>query len=201
MVERFENERVLGAQTIAAHCVHVDAYEMDILRETQTKVTHQPRSNMNNAVGAQDSLGLLKRGICLGLGNDGFSNNMFAEMKAAYLLHKHAKGDPRVMGAHQVMQMAVANNARIAQLFWPKPLGELSVGAYADIILLDYAPITPLDASSLPWHVIFGVDGSHVTTTICGGKVLMQDRQLLTLDEHDIAAKARARARSVWNRL
>jgi cytosine/adenosine deaminase-related metal-dependent hydrolase len=174
---------------------------MDILRETQTKVTYQPRSNMNNAVGAQDSLALLKRGICVGLGNDGFSNNMFAEMKTAYLLHKHHKGDPRVMGADQVLQMAVANNAQIAKLFWSKPLGELSVGAYADIILLDYAPITPLTEGNLPWHIIFGVDGSHVTTTICGGKVLMQDRRLLTLDEHEIATKARERAEKVWARL
>jgi putative selenium metabolism protein SsnA len=220
VVERFERAKVLSARTIAAHCVHLDAYEMDALRETQTKVTHQPRSNMNNAVGAQDSLALLKRGICVGLGNDGFSNNMFAEMKAAYLMHQHHKSAPRVtpfaesangtaperasrsgVGADQVMQMAVTNNAAIAKLFWAKPLGELTIGAYADLILLDYAPITSLSEGNLPWHIIFGVDGSHVTTTICGGKVLMQDRKLLTLDELEIAAKARERAEKVWARM
>ena len=86
-------------------------------------------------------------------------------------------------------------------MFWKRPLGELSVGASADIILLDYAPITPLTAGNLPWHIIFGVDGSHVTTTICAGKVLMRDRQLLTLDEEAIAAKARERAQKVWERI
>ncbi|MBI1801275.1 MAG: putative aminohydrolase SsnA, partial [Chloroflexi bacterium] len=201
VVERFDKAEVLGAQTIAAHCIHLDAYEMDIVRETKTNVTHQPRSNMNNAVGTQRSEELLKRGICLGLGNDGFSNNMFAEMKAAYLLHKQAAGDPRVMAADRVLQMAVANNARIAHIFWPRPLGELSVGAAADIICLDYHPTTPLNSGNLPWHLIFGADGSHVTTTICNGKVLMKDRQLLTLDEAEIAARARERARKVWERV
>jgi len=201
VVERFEQTGVLGPQTIAAHCIHLDAYEMTILRETQTKVTHQPRSNMNNAVGTQRSLELLKRGICLGLGNDGFSNNMFAEMKVAYLLHKQAGSDPRAMGADQVMQMAVANNARIAKLFWQPPLGELSPGAGADVILLDYVSATPLTGGNLPWHIIFGLDGAHVATTICAGKVLMKDRVLLTLDEAEIAAQAREHARSLWERI
>ncbi len=201
VVERFDEAQVIGPRTIAAHCVHVDAYEMDMLRETRTKVTHQPRSNMNNAVGTQASAELLKRGICVGLGNDGFSNDMFTEMKTAYLVHKQAAGDPRVMGADQIMQMAVANNAQIAALFWDAPLGELAPGAAADIVLLDYRPTTPLDAGNLPWHIIFGAGGSHVTTTICAGKVLMRDRRLLTLDEVEIAAKAREHAARVWARI
>jgi putative selenium metabolism protein SsnA len=201
VVERFEQSGVLGPQTIAAHCIHLDSHEMALLRETQTKVTHQPRSNMNNAVGTQRSLDLLQRGICLGLGNDGFSNNMFAEMKAAYLVHKQASSDPRVMGADQVIQMAVANNAQIAKLFWQQPLGELSAGACADIILLDYTPPTPLTEGNLPWHIIFGVDGTHVATTICAGRVLMKDRMLLALDEAEIAAKARERAQRLWERI
>jgi putative selenium metabolism protein SsnA len=201
VVERLEKEEILGKQTIAAHCIHLDAYELAILRETGTNVTHQPRSNMNNAVGTQRTLDMLKRGICLGLGNDGFSNNMFAEMKAAYLLHKHSAKDPRVLGADQVMQMAVANNARIGRLFWQGPLGELSPGAAADIILLDYHSPTPLTAGNLPWHIIFGVDGSHVTTTICAGNVLMRDRVLLTLVEAEIASKSRERAAALWGRI
>ncbi|MBI5877860.1 MAG: putative aminohydrolase SsnA [Chloroflexi bacterium] len=201
VVERFDEAQILGAQTIAAHCVHVDAYEMDILRETRTKVTHQPRSNMNNAVGTQATTQLLKRGICVGLGNDGFSNDMFMEMKAAYLAHKQAAGDPRVMGADDVMRVAVGNNAQIAALFWSDPVGALEPGAAADIVLLDYRPITPLDAGNLPWHIIFGAGGSNVTTTICAGKLLMKDRVLLTLDEAAIAAKAREHAAQVWKRI
>jgi len=201
VVERLEKAGILGPKTIAAHCVHIDAFETDMLRETATKVAHNPRSNMNNAVGVADVPRMLRRGIDVGLGNDGFSNNMFSEMKTAYLLHKHAQGDPRVMGADQVLQIAVRNNGRIANLFFPKPLGELSIGAYADIILLDYIPTTPLHGGNFPWHLIFGMDGSQVDTTIVGGKVLMKDRKLLTLDEEAICARSRELAQKLWARM
>lgn len=201
VVERLEKAGILGAKTIAAHCVHIDAFETDILRETATKVAHNPRSNMNNAVGVADVPRMLRRGIDVGLGNDGFSNNMFSEMKTAYLLHKHAQGDPRVMGADQVLQIAVRNNRRIANLFFPKPLGELSIGAHADIILLDYISTTPLHAGNFPWHLIFGMDGGQVDTTIVGGKVLMKDRKLLTLDEEAICARSRELAQKLWARM
>lgn len=199
--ERLAQCGVFGSQTIAAHCVHVDIGEIDILRRSKTNVAHNPRSNMNNAVGVADVLGMLRHGVNVGLGNDGFTNNMFAEMKTAYLLHKSARRDPRVMGADQVLAMAFANNAKIAKVFWKRPLGELSVGAYADIILLDYVPYTPLTAGNLPWHLIFGMDGTHVTHTICAGKLLMRDRNLLDLDEEMIARKAQEHAKAVWKRV
>jgi putative selenium metabolism protein SsnA len=201
VVERLEKAGILGSKTIAAHCVHVDAFEIDTLRLTGTKVAHNPRSNMNNAVGVADVLQMLRRGVDVGLGNDGFSNNMFSEMETAYLLHKLAQEDPRVMGADQVLQMAVTNNARIADLFFSKPLGGLSVGAYADIILLNYLPTTPLDAGNFPWHLIFGMNGCQVDTTIAGGRILMKDRQLLTLDEEAIHARSRELAQKLWARM
>jgi cytosine/adenosine deaminase-related metal-dependent hydrolase len=164
-------------------------------------VVHNPRSNMNNAVGVADVLGMMRYGVNVGLGNDGFTNNMFAEMKTAYLLPKSHRRDPRVMGADQVMQMAFANNARIARVFWKRPLGEISIGAGADLILLDYAAYTPLTSGNFPWHLIFGIDGSHVTHTMCAGRWLMKDRVLLTLDEEAIAARAKELARGVWKRV
>jgi len=200
VAERLERQRVLGQMTLAAHCVHVDAGEMAALARTGTKVSHQPRSNMNNAVGTAPVQALLEAGVTVGLGNDGFSNNMFAEMKAAYLAHKAATRDPRTMPGDTVIRLAYAHNAQIADLFWPQPLGVLAPGAYADIVLLDYRPYTPLTRENLPWHILFGVDGSHVTTTVCAGRVLMKDRQLLTLDEEVIAANAREVARKVWRR-
>ncbi len=199
--ERLAECGVFGAKTIAAHCVQVDAGEIEALRRTRTNVAHNPRSNMNNAVGVADVLGMIRRGVNVGLGNDGFSNNMFAEMKTAFLLPKSYRRDPRVMGADQVVQMAYANNAKIARVFWKRPLGELSAGALADIILLDYIPYTPLSAANFPWHLTFGIDGTHVTHTICAGRLLMKDRQLLTLDEEAIAAEARERAKQVWKRV
>jgi putative selenium metabolism protein SsnA len=201
VIERLEKAGILGPKSIAAHCVHIDAFETDILRETKTNVAHNPRSNMNNAVGTADVLRMLRRGINVGLGNDGFSNNMFTEMKTTYLVHKMHQQDPRVMGADQVLEMGVRNNARIAGIFFPGRLGELSVGAYADIIILDYVPTTPMDVGNLPWHLIFGMAGGQVSTTIVGGKLLMKERQLLTLDEEAICARSRELAQKVWARM
>jgi len=201
VVERLQKEGVLGPQTLAIHCVHVDRIETEILLDSGTMVVHNPRSNMNNAVGVADVLRMLRRGVNVGLGNDGFSNDMFTEMKTTYLVHKMHQQDPRVMGADQVLELGVRNNARIAGLFFPKPLGELSVGAYADIIILDYVPTTPMDVGNLPWQLIFGMAGGQVSTTIVGGKVLMRERELLTLDEEAICARSRELAQKVWARL
>ncbi len=201
VVERLSDRGILGSKTVAAHCVQVDEHEMDILQQTGTRVVHNPRSNMNNAVGVAKVPEMLNMGIDVGLGNDGFSNNMFSEMKTAYLLHKLNKGDPRVLGADQVLTMAVQNNARVARLFYPQPVGELAPGAYADMVFLDYDPPTPMTLGNLPWHVIFGMDGSQVSTTIVGGKVLMRNRELIGLDEERICARSRELAAQVWQRL
>lgn len=201
VAERLEKKGILGPKTLVAHAIHVDAYEMDSFRATHTKISHQPRSNMNNAVGVAEVEKLLNRGITVGLGNDGFSNNMFIEIHTAYLLHKLNQSDPQAMSGDRLMEMAFNNNATIAGLFFPKPVGALAPGALADIILLDYVPYTPLTDGNYPWQLIFGMDGSHVTHTIAGGQMLMQDRQVLTLDEAAIAAKASELATAVWRRV
>lgn len=201
VVDRLHKFGLLGPQSIAAHCVHIDAREAELLRETQTWVTHQPRSNMNNAVGAAEVEGLLRAGVKVCLGNDGFSNAMWEEWKAAYLYHKAAHRDPRRMGGYTVTDMAITHNAALANVFFPQaPMGCFAPGAYADVILVDYHPITPLTAGNLPWHILFGFEPSMVTATICAGKVLMKDRQLLFLDEAEITAKSRELAAKVWAR-
>lgn len=210
VVERLKKRRVLGPATLAAHCVHIDRIETEILLDSGTMVVHNPRSNMNNAVGTADLPWMLKIGIPVGLGNDGFSNNMFTEMAVAYLVHKQAKGDPRILPADQVIQMVWDHNTRIARSFFPAlgpHFGHLAKGAPADIILVDYDPPTPLTApdgvgdGNLPWHVVFGIDGTGVNTTIVAGQVLMRDRKLLTLDERAVMAKARQLAGKLWQRI
>jgi len=201
VIERLCEAGILGSRTIVAHAVHIDMAEAENLRNSRTWVTHQPRSNMNNAVGAADIEGMLRLGIPVCLGNDGFSNNMWAEWKAAYLLHKVWHRDPRRANGMDIVQMAIHNNAALASVFFPGSApGLLMPGAAGDIILVDYQPITPLTAGNLPWHILFGFESSMVTTTICAGRILMQERQLLTLDERAIAAQARELAPSVWAR-
>jgi cytosine/adenosine deaminase-related metal-dependent hydrolase len=155
---------------------------------------------MNNAVGVADVPAMLRGGMPVLLGNDGFSNDMFVEMKSAYLLHKAWRSDPRAMPGNQVIDMAYRHNALLARQFFPQPLGEISAGAAADLILLDYFPTTPLTADNLPWHILFGISGSHVTDTMVAGKWLMRNRELLTLDEAAITARSRQVAEATWQR-
>jgi putative selenium metabolism protein SsnA len=201
VIDRLQKHGILGPKTITAHGVHFDAREMQILAETGTWLSHQPRSNMNNGVGVAQIESMLRTGIKVCLGNDGFSNAMWEEWKAAYLLHKVHHRDPRRMGGYDVVQMAIYNNAALANVFFPTaPIGQLIRGAFADIIFVDYHPNTPLTAGNLPWHILFGFQQSMVTTTIVAGKILMKNRELLTLDEKEISAKARAIAPKVWER-
>jgi putative selenium metabolism protein SsnA len=199
-IDRLRARGILNPRSIVAHVTAIDGWEMAALRKSGAWVTHQPRSNMNNAVGVADVPAMLRGGMAVLLGNDGFSNDMFSEMKTAYLLHKVWRNDPRALPGNQVIDMAYRHNARLAAQHFPQPLGEISPGAGADLILLDYFPTTPLTADNLPWHILFGVSGSHVTHTMAAGRWLMKERALLTLDEAAITAQSRQVAAATWER-
>ncbi|MFN2199407.1 MAG: putative aminohydrolase SsnA [Anaerolineales bacterium] len=200
-VDRLNAHEILGPNTIVAHAIHIDARETQLLKDTGTWVTHQPRSNMNNGVGVAAVESMLRDGIPVCLGNDGFSNTMWHEWKEAYLLHKVWHRDPRRMNGMEIVQMGVYNNAALAGRFFANAaLGVLSPGAFADIILVDYHPFTPLTPGNLPWHILFGFQESMVTTTVVAGKMLMKDRQLLVLDEEAEYAHAMELAPEVWQR-
>lgn len=201
VVDRLQNHGVLGDRTIAAHCVHVDAREIELLHESGTWVTHQPRSNMNAAVGAAPVESLLRSGVRVCLGNDGFSNAMWEEWKAAFFLPKANSRDPRRLSTEQITEMGITNNAALASAYFPTaPIGEIAVGAFADLIIVDYQAPTPVTAGNLAAHIIFGFETGMVTTTIVAGRVLMKDRKLTTLDEAEIAARARQLAPRIWKR-
>lgn len=201
VVQRLDEYGIWRENTIAAHCVHIDETERAILQDQGVWISHQARSNMNNGVGAADIDSMLEHGMKLCLGNDGFSNNMWAEWKSAYLLHKVVHRDPRYANGMNIAKMAWDYNARLVEQFFAgSKMGEISVGAKADIIFVDYRPFTPVTAGNLPWHLIFGFESSMVTTTICDGKILMRDRELLILDEDAIAEEALALAPAVWER-
>jgi putative selenium metabolism protein SsnA len=201
VIDRLNTFDILGDKTIVAHAVHVDAQELELLTETRTWVTHQPRSNMNNAVGAAKVDSMLQMGVKLGLGNDGFANAMWEEWKTAYLLHKLANRDPRSLPGDKLVEMAVYNNAQLAgEFFTQAPIGVIEKGAYADLIFVDYHPTTPMTSGNLPWHMIFGFHESMITATIVAGRVLMKDRELQTLDEEKITARSRELVKDVWQR-
>lgn len=202
VIERFYDRGILGPKTILAHGVHANNHEIALLAETGTWLSHQPRSNMNNAVGVAPILPMLEKGVKVVLGNDGFSNAMWEEWKAAYFIQKDHGQDPRLMNGGDVIEIAVENNSSLAsQVFGGLRIGEITEGAAADLMMVDYHPITPLTAGNLPWHILFGFREGMVTTTMVAGKILMQDRKLLFLDEGEIAARSRELAQQAWNKI
>lgn len=201
VVDRLKKFGILGPRTIVAHGVHIDQAEAVQLAETETWLTHQPRSNMNNAVGVAEIEHFLRLGIKVGIGTDGFYHAMWEEWKLAYFLHKIHRLDPRKMSAMDIVQMGIYNNAALANLYLPDTtVGTIQPGAAADLIFVDFHPFTPLSAGNLPWQIIFGIQESMITSTMVAGKFLMKDKELLTLDEEKIASEARKLAPEIWKR-
>jgi putative selenium metabolism protein SsnA len=201
VVDRLLAHNLLGPRSLVVHAVHVDEREMQMLKDTNTWVTHQPRSNMNNAVGLPKVEAMLEAGIKVCLGNDGFSNAMWDEWKACYLAHKLINQDPRCMPASTIAQMAIYNNAKLAKMLFPTAtLGSITPGAEADLIFVDYQPFTPVTVDNLPWHIVFGFQDSMVTSTMVAGKFLMKDRQVLSLDEEKNIFQAKKLAPGIWEK-
>ncbi|MEW6222245.1 MAG: putative aminohydrolase SsnA [Candidatus Hadarchaeota archaeon] len=199
VIERLNSHGALGEKSIAVHCVHINEKEMDTLKATGTNVVHNPESNMNNAVGCADVLGMMRKGIEVGLGTDGMNSDMLAQMRCAYLLHRHVKQDPRVAFL-EAPAMLLENNPKIVQRATGWSVGKIESGAPADIILVDYLSPTILNENNFLGHLIFGLVDATVDTTICNGKILMHDKKLVGLDEKSIAQKTTQLASELWRR-
>jgi putative selenium metabolism protein SsnA len=200
VIDRLKKHDLLNDRSIVAHAVHIDTKEINLLAESETWVSHQPRSNMNNAVGIGDVESMMRAGVKVCLGNDGFSNSMWDEWKTAYLVHKLVNLDPRRMGGYQVVDMAIYQNSALASQQFNLPIGQIKPGAQADIIFVDYLPFTEVTAGNLPWHILFGMHHSMVTMTMVAGKVLMMNRELIHIDEKNIFDQAKNLHTSVWSK-
>jgi putative selenium metabolism protein SsnA len=197
IVARFHDLGMLGPESIAVHCVHATDEELDILKDTDTTMVHNPHSNMGNAVGGAPVVEALAKGIRCGLGTDAYTADMFASASVAKILASHRLGDPTV-GFGQALELLLGNNPKIAAKHFAKPLGILAPGAYADLITLSYDPITPLNAGSAGGHILFGMSGSMVNDTMVNGAWVMRDRAILTVDEAQVVARSRAAAPRIW---
>ncbi len=200
VVERLRDMNILGDKTIAVHCIHVTDDELNILRDTNTMVVHNPESNMGNAVGCQPFLELHQKGITIGLGTDGYTSDMTESMKVANIIHKHVKQNPSVAWGEVPVSM-FENNRKIAQKYFSGDLGILRAGALADVIVVDYDPLTPMNENNINSHILFGFTGKDVVTTIIDGKVIMQDRKLVGINEKEVFKTSREVAKKLWDRM
>lgn len=199
-VERLEGFDIFSPRTLSVHNVHINSREMDILKHHDAVAIFNPESNMNNAVGCPPVLEMINRGITVGLGSDAFTNDMFESMKVSNILLAHNSCDP-TKGFSETLHMQFKNNPLIMERYLEKPVGRLEKDAYADIIMLDYDPVTPLNANNWGGHVLFGLTGRLVSDSIINGKFVMRNREMTNVDRPMIHAKSRERAKEIWPKL
>jgi putative selenium metabolism protein SsnA len=197
VVKRLADLGVLGPRSIAAHCVHVDQEDIDLLARTRTIVAHNAQSNMSNAVGVAPALEMVGQGVRVGLGTDGFTTDLFEAAASTNIVHKLAARDPSV-GWEEGQRMALGTNAEVATEFFGGRLGALASGYGADLIVVDYDPYTAMNEGNFWGHMLFGMRGGQVRHAVVDGRVVMRDRQILGLDEARLRARARALSQKVW---
>ncbi|MFZ2634155.1 MAG: amidohydrolase [Desulfosalsimonadaceae bacterium] len=190
---------VLSPRLLACHCVMVTEPDIALLAAFDVKVSHNPESNMKLASGIAPVPRLRKAGVCVGLGTDGCTSNnnmdMFSEMDAAAKIHKVNCMDPTVMNAPTVLKMATIDAASALGL--DAVTGSLEAGKKADVIVLDTNKphLTPM--YNVYSHLVYAAGGHDVATSVINGRLVMENRQLLTLDVEKIMADVHQIASSV----
>ncbi len=178
---------VLGATTLAAHCVVLDDDDIDLLAERRVKVSHCVESNLKLASGIAPVVRMLERGITVSLGTDGSASNnnvdMFGEMNCVAKVHKVDRMDPTAMSAETTLEAATLGGARA--LGMEERIGSLVVGKKADVIVIDLDQPHLIPLYNVPSHLVYAARGGDVVHSIINGRIVMRDRQLLTIDEHE----------------
>lgn len=194
LIDRLAGYGLLKKSTIFAHGTHLDPVAIARVNEAGLTLAHNPRSNMNNAVGYTP---VAQYRCPVMLGTDGIGADMFAEAKSAWFISRDAQAGitpERVVGM-------LAGAARRASEELDVVLGKLEKDAAADIVITDYQPTTPLTAANLAGHLIFGLSSRHVRDVIAGGRWAMRDREVLNVDEQDMRRDASRVAQELWRRM
>ncbi len=200
--EALEKVGLLGPQTLVIHTIWIDEEDITNLARTGTHVVHNPSSNMKLGSGFARIPEMIAAGVNVSLGCDGGPSNntydMFREMKLASYIHKGRLLDPKTMDSETVLEMATINGAKVMGL--QEEIGSLEAGKKADLIILDTnkAHLTP--RPNPVSTCVCAVNGSDVNTVVIDGKMIMENRKVLTLDEEGIIKKAQASARDVFQK-
>lgn len=185
---------LLGSDVVAAHCVWVDGTDSKLLAQKGVGCVHNPSSNMMLASGVAPVIAERTAGVAVGLGTDGPSGsnndlNLMEEMDLAAKLQKVSKMDPRALGARDVVEMATIEGAKALHL--DHEIGSLEAGKKADLILIGLNEPHAVPMYDIYSQVAYALKASDVQTVIIGGRVVMRDRKLLSINEEQVLAKAR----------
>ena len=198
-VQHLEKIGFLSERVKAVHCVHLSHEDIQILRKHDVKIAHCQESNMKLASGYAPIVELMDEGVVVGLATDGAASNnnldMFDEMDSVAKFHKLIRNDPTVMDAKTVVRMATLDAAKV--MMREKELGSLEVGKTADIIIIDLKRphLTPL--YNVYSHLVYSAGGSEVDTAIINGKLVMENREILTIDEDEVIDQANQLAKKI----
>ena len=191
-VEYLDKIGVLDEMTLAAHCVWLNAKDIEILKSRKVKVAHCPESNMKLASGAAPIYELLKENIIIGLGTDGSASNndldMFSEMDSAAKLAKVSILNSTAVNAKETVRMATINGSKA--LGMENEIGSLEIGKKADIIILNFNKPHLVPVYDYYSHLVYSASGSDVEICIIDGKVIMENRKILTFDVKETMEKA-----------
>jgi len=190
---------VLSSNVIAAHCVYLTNEDVSIMFEKKAGVAHNPECNMKICSGVAPVPEMLKQGVKVGLGTDGAASNnnldMFQAMYTAALLHKLSTNEPTVMNARQVVDMATISGAKV--LGMDKLIGSLEKGKSADLIIIDLKRPEIYPVYNIYSSIVYSMNSSAVNTVIINGKIVLDNRKVLNIDENEVLEKVQLLADSI----
>jgi len=198
-IDRFDSRGLLDERALLIHGVHLTSESRSVIASRGSVLVHCPESNANNAVGRLDAERAAAEGCLVGLGTDGMSSAMLRALRFAFLMQRAGREDPR--SGFAVHPRLLHNNAVAARRFFDEPLlGELAIGAPADICVIDCPPPTPIGSRNLFGHLVYGAAEAPVRHTVARGEFLLEDFRHTTLDPQAIAEIARTEAPALWER-
>jgi 5-methylthioadenosine/S-adenosylhomocysteine deaminase len=195
-VELYEEIGFLGPDVLASQCVHTKPQETEILKKRRVKVAHMPISNCEVGGGIAPVPSYLDGGLTVGLGTDGYVQDMFKVMRAAFLVHKGFQQNASVMPADVVLGMATVDGSRCVGL--EKSVGCIAVGRKADLITVDLRAPTPVTPENLMTHLVVFGDGNLVKDSVVNGRLVMKNRKVLTVDETETRKRCVEAATDLW---
>jgi putative selenium metabolism protein SsnA len=194
IIERLQSHGILRKKSLIVHGVHLSRKHLTIVEKSGAWMIHNPRSNMNNAVGHAP---LQWYGKNAALGTDGFPADMFEESKFGFFRNAEAESP---VGFTRLPEM-LHNGQRLASEFFGHSFGTLQKGSPADLVVLGYLPPTPMTSRNLLGHFLFGMNSTMVEHVIIGGNRIVWDKRLIGIDEHDVMQKAAKVAKKLWGRM
>jgi cytosine/adenosine deaminase-related metal-dependent hydrolase len=198
---RLEQARGLNSQSLLAHAVHVTHDEMLLLARRDVMVAHNPRSNASNGVGTADLAALKEAEITVGIGGDGFTQDIWSELPLMTLLQRQRFHSPLAVPPDSALDVGLKGNAAIIDRLSGWKVGRIEPSCEADVIMLDGEPTIPITPHNARWHLANGVPGLRVRDVFTSAQPVLTAGRPTTIDEERVRHDMRLRFPVIWERL